>query len=64
MSGPAKVLWLVIDTEEDANCNMLTWCLTRREAREAADRANRLVGYAPTCVVVRYEATLAKGVTR
>ena len=47
-----------------ANCSMLTWCVTRKEARRACEKANAIAGYTPSCVVVRYEAAHTKGPAR
>lgn len=51
------LLWAVIDKESPVNHGVLDWFTTRREAREKCAAFNRMPGYEPTCIVVRYEAS-------
>ncbi len=64
MSGPKKVLWMVVDTDEPQKWNVMDWHLTKREAVESCARANAMPGYAPSCVVVRYEAAQCMSVAQ
>lgn len=57
---PPKRLWVVADLESPAEDGVLGWFSTRREARERCAAFNRMCGYEPSCVVVRYDCAMPK----